>query len=308
MIACPFKAPTETVCLMGSVELKRRRFDLREGLSYSICQMFGGGEGQSVAWPFDSFSQIVFIRRGSLSISIPDFGSSTVSSGEWFLVSLKGWQGNCELSGDLEFMAIDCSEEIWRSFATEWDALSHTKKACFGCAQRSEAIFLKNTVNPRLMEQVSRLAGYQGATPLERLRIEALTLELLASVLETDSLSQSPSAEPCLREEDEDALELAAGYLEDNLATDHSIAALSRWARLNEFKLKKGFRKRFSTTVFGYLKQKRMERARELFTGSQKSVLEVANAVGYSNPSHFARAFREAFGMNPKEFVTGVRS
>lgn len=308
MIACPTRTRSGTDSENDGVALERRCFDLREGLSFSRCQTSASGIAKSVAWPFESFSQIVFVIRGELALSIPDMGRQRVTAGDWFLISLKGWQGNCDLSSDLEFMAVECSKEIWRSFSTELDALYHTKKACFGCAQRSEAIFLKNVANARLRGHVDRLASFNGETPSERLRMEARTLELLASVLETDMLGEAPKAEPCSREEDEDALRLAATYLEENLATEHSIAALSRRARINEFKLKRGFRERFSTTVFGYLKQKRMERARELFTIRDRTVLEVANAVGYSNPSHFARAFREAYGMNPKEFVSGVRA
>ena len=47
----------------------------------------------------------------------------------------------------------------------------------------------------------------------------------------------------------------------------------------NEFKLKKGFRECFNTTVFGYLREKRMERAGELLQQNKSSVIEVANAV-----------------------------
>ena len=308
MIACPFRAPVETVSENDGFKLKCRRFELRGGLSFSKCRWTASGADRGVEWPFESFSQLVFVISGEIGLSLPDRGRQTVTSGDWFLISLKGWHGLCEMSGELDFLTVECSEEIWRSFSTELDALHHTKKACFGCAQRSEAIFVKNLAHARLRSHVDRLARFKGDTPSERLRIEAHALELMASVLETDRLGEAPKAEPCLREEDEDALELAAAYLEENLATDHSIAALSRRARLNEFKLKRGFRERFSTTVFGYLKQKRMERARELFTRNHKTVLEVANAVGYSNPSHFARAFREAHGVNPKEFVSEVRA
>ena len=81
------------------------------------------------------------------------------------------------------------------------------------------------------------------------------------------------------------------------------MRALSRTVHLNEFKLKQGFRQRFNTTVFGYLRQRRMEHARRLLTEHTITVLDAANRVGYTNPSHFARAFREAFGLNPRQIV-----
>ena len=103
-------------------------------------------------------------------------------------------------------------------------------------------------------------------------------------------------------EREETALSAAARILETRCHEDHSLAELSRAVHLNEFKLKRGFKERFGTTVFGFLRQKRMELARELLASESQNVIEVANRVGYSNPSHFARAFREAFGVNPSSF------
>ncbi|MEM8549866.1 MAG: helix-turn-helix transcriptional regulator, partial [Verrucomicrobiota bacterium] len=59
----------------------------------------------------------------------------------------------------------------------------------------------------------------------------------------------------------------------------------------------------YGNTVFGYLRAKRMERAYELLRDGANSVIEVACAVGYSNASHFARAFREHHGQNPRSLL-----
>ena len=42
-----------------------------------------------------------------------------------------------------------------------------------------------------------------------------------------------------------------------------------------------------------------MDLARRLLRESQKSVIAVANDVGYSNPSHFAQLFRKETGLSP---------
>jgi AraC-like DNA-binding protein len=63
----------------------------------------------------------------------------------------------------------------------------------------------------------------------------------------------------------------------------------------------------FGTTVFGYLRARRMERARALLEAGKATVLEAAALVGYSNPSNFAAAFRREFGVNPKAFQLTAR-
>lgn len=93
-----------------------------------------------------------------------------------------------------------------------------------------------------------------------------------------------------------------ASYLEANLSEEHSLSGLCRRFYINEFKLKRNFKAMFGITVFGYLRGLRFQRAEQLLKEGELSVLEIANEVGYSNPSHFAKGFQERFGVNPKAF------
>ena len=67
----------------------------------------------------------------------------------------------------------------------------------------------------------------------------------------------------------------------------------------NEAKLKQGFRSLYGTSVYGYLRDQRMETAWRLLAQRELSVSEVALRVGYANPSKFAAAFRKRFGFAP---------
>ncbi len=304
MVSCPFQEPITCLTPFGDQLIESSRFEQREGLSVSKFQFEGLQSGEAINWPFKSFSQIVFVLRGNVRLSLPDVGWKSAGANEWFALSLNGWESICEFNGNVELIVIECSQSIWRGLATDLDAMLHTKKACFGCHQRMEAVFLKGNLNHRLWELTKGIANLEGANATERLLIDAKTLELMALVTDSNLFGSQPKPEPCERDETDDALAQAAAYLEQNLAAEHSLATISRQAKLNEFKLKKGFKERFNTTVFGYLRQKRMERARELLSESECTVLEAANAVGYANPSHFTRAFRESFGINPKDFLS----
>lgn len=97
-------------------------------------------------------------------------------------------------------------------------------------------------------------------------------------------------------------IESAAGLLTRDLENPPTVSELSRHVGLSESSLKRGFHQVFGTTVFGYLRSRRMEHARSLLQSGDATVLEAAAAVGYSNPSNFAAAFRREFGVNPKAF------
>jgi AraC-like DNA-binding protein len=104
-----------------------------------------------------------------------------------------------------------------------------------------------------------------------------------------------------------DRVRAAADILQRNLEHPPSIAALAAEAGLSETTLKRTFSQIFGNTVYGYLRTRRMERARHLLETGATTVLEAATLVGYSNPSNFAAAFRRQFGLNPKAFQIAVR-
>jgi len=99
----------------------------------------------------------------------------------------------------------------------------------------------------------------------------------------------------------------AAGMLAAQLDSPPTVAELARRVGTSETSLKRGFRQVFGTTVFGYLRERRMERAHAALQSGTVTVLEAAGLVGYSNPSNFATAFRRQFGVNPKQFQLAVR-
>lgn len=90
---------------------------------------------------------------------------------------------------------------------------------------------------------------------------------------------------------------IAASYLEPL-----SLQALTRQFGLNEFKLKKGYKYFFQTTVFGDIHRLRMQQARHLLTERLMNVTEVACHIGYNNLSSFSHAFKKVFGFNPGSF------
>ena len=51
-----------------------------------------------------------------------------------------------------------------------------------------------------------------------------------------------------------------------------------------------------------YLRQLRLSHAAELLVGTDLSVGEIADAVGYGDASQFAKAFRRVYGVSPSQY------
>lgn len=136
---------------------------------------------------------------------------------------------------------------------------------------------------------------YTGAA--RTLFLESGALGLLANQLDKASQREAPTnanVSATLRRR----LVTAKDYLDAHFADPPTIRALARIAGTNEFSLKRGFRLVFGVTVFGYVRQRRMEVAMARLRAG-RSVLDTAEAAGYACPRSFALAFRRHFGTLP---------
>ena len=136
----------------------------------------------------------------------------------------------------------------------------------------------------------------QGA--LKKMYIETKLKELLIHQLET--IIDQPVQQQ-IDEDDFSKLQQAKLIIEKDYVHAPSLTELSRMISLNEFKLKKGFKACFGTTVKSYIIKLRMEYAKELFKSKGSTVSEVAYKCGYKDASHFSAAFKSFYGFSPQK-------
>lgn len=102
---------------------------------------------------------------------------------------------------------------------------------------------------------------------------------------------------------DMDKIEQARDIIVARMADPPSLMELSRIIGMSDYKLKICFKRMYGTTVFGYLRDRRLELAYRLLQEGSSSVIDVSYAVGYTNPSYFSEAFRRKYGSNPGEIL-----
>ena len=143
--------------------------------------------------------------------------------------------------------------------------------------------------------------------PPRQIYLESKAIELIALKLDQLTETQQSRLPKALKPRDIDRIYHAREILLSDLENPPSLMALAKAVGLNDYKLKQGFRHVFSNTVFGCLRDHRMEQARQMLQNSNLSVSEIAYEVGFSNRSHFAAAFKHKFGVNPKAYLTHNR-
>ncbi|MCW3466333.1 helix-turn-helix transcriptional regulator [Chitinophaga nivalis] len=155
-------------------------------------------------------------------------------------------------------------------------------------------------ITPRMQFLISEISNnhYQGTW--NKLYLQSQVLELLT--LQCEQLEQTVAAPKRgfrLLPADIKKVELARDILLHDLQNPPSFTMLCKQVGLNEFKLKKGFKQVFHHTVFGYLKDHRLEIARSLLSAGELSVTEVAYETGYTTLQHFSNEFKKKFGVSP---------
>ena len=90
--------------------------------------------------------------------------------------------------------------------------------------------------------------------------------------------------------------------ISSDLSIQYSIQQLARQTGLNDFTLKKEFKRVFGKTIFEYASELRMEKAKQLLLHSKKPIYEISELIGYKNSTHFTAAFKKNEGITPKKY------
>ena len=81
-----------------------------------------------------------------------------------------------------------------------------------------------------------------------------------------------------------------------------TIEELSRKYLINPTTLKTAFKSIYGTSIAAHIKEHRMEQAAKTLKETDKSIAEIARAVGYDSQSKFTAAFKTYFKVLPKEY------
>lgn len=160
-------------------------------------------------------------------------------------------------------------------------------------------------IQPAVEVIVHQIINRRFCEAADPLFLQAKIMELLAQ--EVEIFCGLPDRDCCLQPNDIARLQMAKNVMMKNMSEPPTLRELARLVGLNQKKIKQGFRELFDTTVFGFLRQYRMEQARLMFEKDLSSVSEVAGAVGYTNVSHFGAAFKSHHGVLPGEYKRSLK-
>jgi len=151
------------------------------------------------------------------------------------------------------------------------------------------------TLNSKIVSVIQDIehCSYEGL--MRKIYLESKITEILAYCFEETNLNYTVK----LSKRDIDSIHYAAQIIKNHVNNPITIKELAQRIGTNETKLKSGFKSVFGTTVFGYLQDLRMNRAKRFLYDSDLPIEEISRRCGYINISNFSNAFKNYFGISP---------
>lgn len=116
---------------------------------------------------------------------------------------------------------------------------------------------------------------------------------------------QGPSLNPAIRSvrnPDEVLVEAAKKLIAQYLHAPLQLPDIAQRIGTYEKKLTQTFREVTGLTVFAFIREERIARARQLLSDTDLGMQEIADQVGFQSAANFATAFRERMNMTPSAY------
>ncbi len=154
---------------------------------------------------------------------------------------------------------------------------------------------------PEMKKLLWDIWKYEGSASSAALYYDAKAREALSLIFEHHrKLNEKTKA--TLSSTDAELLKSLGLYINDHYADKISIEYLARIACMGTTKLKTAFKTYYGMTIADYIQKIRIDHAEHLLAYTDLPVSEVAKAVGYVSPGHFAELFSNAKGLLPLSY------
>lgn len=159
-------------------------------------------------------------------------------------------------------------------------------------------------LTPGMVQVVNQILKCDFRDGLNRFFIDCKVKELFVMVLDHVA-GEHPLFPIKLTEYDIEKLYEVKDILLADFEEKLTLTQISRKVGLNEYKLKKGFKYLFGSTVFGYRHTIRMEKARQIILETKLPFADIAYMTGFEHPENFQKAFKKFFGYTAAKLRKG---
>lgn len=104
-----------------------------------------------------------------------------------------------------------------------------------------------------------------------------------------------------------DKIENAAEIIKSELDQMDNIVTIAKRVGLNQNTLQQGFKRLYKTSVNEYIRNFRIEKAKELLENTDMNITQISYRIGINSRSYFSKLFKKRYGVSPKEYHNQIR-
>lgn len=154
-------------------------------------------------------------------------------------------------------------------------------------------------IDSPIQQVIQQVIHCNYAGDLKKLFLLSKSIELLVLCADAYQVAETKKDLFIKNNTDKEKIIAVRDIINDRLTAPPNLSQIAKMVGLNEYKLKRGFKETFNTTVFGYLADQRLQLAHQYLRDTGKTAAEIAVELGYCTPQHFNNAFKRKFGITP---------
>jgi AraC-like DNA-binding protein len=182
------------------------------------------------------------------------------------------------------------SADVLDRRATTFDRVAHSQ---------SERAFV-TPLDCTLMSATLRFLRATGTGADRRVLAPIYLAEMVYRILQAEQYSRL--LEIAASEVARNPVSEVVSYVHDNMSEPLTVSDLAERVSLSPSAFSHLFREVTGKSPYQFVKEMRLNRARDLLIEGRLSVTQVSKAVGYASASHFINEFRARFGATPRAY------
>jgi AraC-like DNA-binding protein len=129
--------------------------------------------------------------------------------------------------------------------------------------------------------------------------------KLFESMVEKKTVLELGPQEPLvITSKDETFLKEVIKIVEENMGnSDFNIESVAEGIAMSRTTFYKKFKSLTNLTPVEFVRDMRLQKAKQYLDAGEHSISEVAYIVGFNNPKYFSTCFREKYNVSPSEYV-----